>query len=177
MIHLGHKDNQITFFIFSIQLPKKESIWRGNWPYCFTVFFISDSRVLVSWTLIHPLWSRTFSAFLKNFNFFLTLFPLLKRANNSCETSNSIVFGGGFLLYVNSNWSWMNFYGHWRFVFSILLSLVKVQFYLTKYNFPVSLDSFNTYWNTIANVTMDNLENTTEIFTYKNSRADCCMKI
>lgn len=38
------------------------------------------------------------------------------------------------------------------FVFSILLSLVKVQFYLTKYNLPVSLDSFNTYWHPIKKV-------------------------
>ena len=75
---------------------------------------------------------KTFSALLKNFNFFLISLNLL-RANNSCKTDNSTVFSGGFLLYINSKCSRMNCRG---------CDYLFPQFYFTLFSHSVLFNSF-----------------------------------
>ena len=75
---------------------------------------------------------KTFSALLKNFNFFLISLNLI-RANNSCKTDNSTVFSGGFLLYINSKCSRMNFRG---------CDYLFPQFYFTLFTHSVLFNSF-----------------------------------
>ena len=82
---------------------------------------------------MHSLWTKHFQHYLRTSTFSLSYFPYLVRANNSCKTDSSTVFNGGFLLYINSKCSRMNFRG---------CDYLFPQFYFTLFSLSVLFNSF-----------------------------------